>query len=174
MPKTQKTRSYSEKQLQLLRDTPFKQDNSALYWDLAKKWGRSYGSIYQAHKRVASKSKRTTSVKSATVKAKMVEIPKVSATPAQKGANLVLYSLYSGIEIGGTHETDKFKERMRPLINSMDVYDPAGTRHAVPFDVNKTGILRHWLKTNPDFKGKEFTIRSIAGNKNAALLVRRS
>ncbi len=169
-----KRKGYTKPQTKALLRTPFGGDNSTLYNRIASKSGKTRDAVYQQHKRLHEKGLINAGGKAATVKVNKLKTAKVTAIPAQKGASFTLYSLYSDVEVSGTHETDKFKERMRPLINAMDVYDPKGTRHVVPFETSKAGLLRIWLKSSPDFKGKEFTVKSVAGNKSTSLLIRKS
>lgn len=137
----------------------------------AIKFGRSNDVVYQQHKRLHLKSTVKRVLQMAPVVATR---KKVVAVAAANDANIVPYVLETGADMGQRTEFDMLKDRLKPLIEAMDVYDPNTTRHAVPVYTVKTSALRGWLTSDPSFKNKQFRIEVITGNKEMSRIFRKA
>jgi hypothetical protein len=150
----------------------------------ARLFGRPYGALYAAWAtllKLEGKWGTTGKVGRPSSKAPVVATQGNNAVqdnntvvpvPAAKGDKIVFYVLEEGAEVGPRGETEMLRERIKPLVNAMDVYDPRGTRHAIPIETSKVGSIRSWL--TQEFPDKTFAISSIAGNDKGSRITRKS
>jgi hypothetical protein len=143
----------------------FKREYNALYaaWSMLLKENNLWGTPGKSAANVSPAVRR------------LISSPQkgpVVAVPAKKGNEIVAYVLEEGADVGGRGETEVLRDKLRPLIEKMDVYDPTGTRHAIPIETSKAGSLRTWLQS--EFTAKDFKIVSIHDNQKMSRIIRKA
>lgn len=145
----------------------------------ATKWNRTYDSVYQkvrsangAGRKIATHGLiRVSPIK--VVPSRIVP-KKIVAVAAGTGTNIATYVLEEGAVIAPRSEADIVKDRLRPYLNAMEVYDATGSRHAIAIETSKTGMVRHFLNSDPEFAKKAWTISTVVDNPKVSRIFRKA
>lgn len=175
--------NYTESQKNRLLKIPYSKGKGgshvAKLQALAKKWKRSNETVWQTWKRLHTSSK-TVSIRS-TVKVQPIRIvssritpKKITAVAAGSGANITPYVLESGADITPRTAMDITKDRLRPVLEAMEVYNANGTRHTIPVNSSEAGSLRNWLTGDPELSKKGWSISTIPDNPKMSRIYRKS
>ena len=160
-----KQKPYGKREENALLKIPAGTGNAQAFREHAKKYGRTEASVYQKHKTLHS---AVTVVTPPKVKVTAIKTSKIVAVPSGNTVNM--YTLETGAEVGVNAETLALRDRLRPQLEAMDVYDAFGTRHSIPVESSKVGSLRNWI--NAHFKGKTYSI--VTQDKNVSRIIRKS
>lgn len=163
------------KKIENLNDGP---DRVGAIKRMAKAWGVDMKKVrdiwYNVHNAAGKKGPTTglTRTSSGKVSVRALAAVKIKSVVAPSDPKDVKpFTLEEGAIIGTTSDTDKFRDSILPLAAKMDIYDPKGTRHTVPFPIGKRYAVLGWLRQI--FPDREYGTVNIKDNKEYARLYRK-